>query len=200
MLCTHSFFWHAWSKPSKDRLACSSSKDKPVTVQKILNINMRIRGFTLIELMVVISIIGVLSSIALSGLSTARFKAYDSRRIQELKNLSTDLILYRDTYGTNPVNLIPNSGYGSHQPNFLQELVTAGLLSTNIKAPDNNTTDPYYYYDYGPNNAIGMLLVTQLEAAAPSTTGYPGTCRPWAAGINWCDQNSDTYYCICNPY
>jgi prepilin-type N-terminal cleavage/methylation domain-containing protein len=162
---------------------------------------MKKRGFTLIELLVVISIIGLLASIILTSLTTARLKSYDARRRQEIRNISTALTLYRDTYGSNPANQTPGYGYSDSSPNFLQELLTAGLYKSNPKAPDNDSTNPYRYYDYGGGNPMGMLVVTQLEATAPSPiTGYPGTCRPFAAGTNWCDQSANTYYCMCNPY
>lgn len=157
------------------------------------------QGFTLIELLVVIAIIGVLSSVVLGSITTARTKALDAKRKLEFRNISTALYLYRDIYGTNPINRNPCCGYPDTSPNFLQELVTAGLLPTNPKSP-TSPTNPYYYYDYGAGNSIGMLMVTMLQAAPPTSTGYPGTCRPWAPAQNWCDQSSNTHYCICNPY
>ena len=158
------------------------------------------KGFTLIELLVVIAIIGILSSVVLGNLQQARVKANDARRIAELRTVSTLLALYRDTYNANPINQNPCCGYPDTSPNFLQELVTAGYLATNPKAPSNNSSNPYYYYDYGGGNSIGMIIVTQLESKAPSLTGQPGSCRPFAAGTNWCDQSVNNYYCICNPY
>jgi type IV pilus assembly protein PilA len=58
------------------------------------------KGFTLIELMVVISIIAVLSSVVLAGLQTARVKARNSRIVQEVQQLKNQIELTRsgDTY------------------------------------------------------------------------------------------------------
>jgi len=53
------------------------------------------KGFTLIELLVVISIIGLLSSVVLASVNTARSKARDSKRIQDLKQLQNAVELYR---------------------------------------------------------------------------------------------------------
>ncbi len=155
------------------------------------------KGFTLIELLVVISIIGVLSSVVLASLNTARAKARDAKRKMDMKTISTALQLYYDKFGVMPVNQTPCCGYPDTSPNFLQELVTAGFLSTVPKSSNSNNL--YYYYDYGRNSSAGAIVVTRLESE-PANIGYPGSCRPWAAGQNWCDQTVNTYYCLCNTY
>ncbi len=60
------------------------------------------RGFTLIELMVVISIISLLSSIVLASVKTVRMKARDARRKEDLHNIYTALHLYYDEKGYLP--------------------------------------------------------------------------------------------------
>lgn len=157
------------------------------------------KGFTLVELLVVIAIIGLLSSVIFASLNSARAKGRDARRMADLKNIQTALNVYYDTHASFPINRTPCCGYPDSQSNFLQELVDDRLLPVNPKSP-TSPSNPYYYYDYGPGNQIGTLLVTSLEAAPPSVAGYAGTCRPWGAGVNWCDQRSSTYYCLCNPY
>lgn len=56
----------------------------------------RTRAFTLIELLVVIAIIGVLSAVILSGLSVARAKGNDAKRITDMRELQKALELYYD--------------------------------------------------------------------------------------------------------
>lgn len=54
------------------------------------------RGFTLIEILVVIAIIGILAGITLVALGGARNKARDSRIISEMSQLRSAAILYDD--------------------------------------------------------------------------------------------------------
>ncbi|KKQ58329.1 MAG: fimbrial protein pilin [Parcubacteria group bacterium GW2011_GWC1_38_17] len=52
------------------------------------------RGFTLLELLVVISIIGLLASIALVSLDSARKKTRDTQRLSDMAGIQKALRLY----------------------------------------------------------------------------------------------------------
>lgn len=60
------------------------------------------RGFTLIELLVVISIISLLSSVILGAFNTARSKARDARRINDITQIRNALELYYLENGSYP--------------------------------------------------------------------------------------------------
>jgi prepilin-type N-terminal cleavage/methylation domain-containing protein len=60
------------------------------------------RAFTLVELLVVISIIGLLSTIATVSLTSARLKARDGKRQADVKQIITAMQLYYDTNGKYP--------------------------------------------------------------------------------------------------
>lgn len=162
-----------------------------------VRIKIRRSGFTLIELLVVISIISSLASIILVSLNFAKAKVRDAEAMMELRQVSTALYLYYAKHNTmpTPVTIAPHTTAFNE---IAQTLVSEGFLGAVPVAPANHT---YQYYNYGPRNEAGGLLVTSLEAANPTYQPYAGTCRPWSGAVNWCDIDVlSTNWCLCNYY
>lgn len=123
------------------------------------------RGFTLIELMVVIAIIGLLASIILVSLSTAQQKGRDARRIADLKEIETALELYYSDHNSYPVATTQTSA------------VTAltALVPTYIS---NLTDDPLggsYHYVYlstagGTFYCLGSIIESAVKPASSCNT------------------------------
>lgn len=81
---------------------------------KPANRSLRSNGFTLLELLTVIAILGVLSSIAIPGYLGSRQRALDSAALQTLKNISKEIDIFN----------IDNDRY----PNDLAEIGCGGIL------------------------------------------------------------------------
>ncbi len=60
------------------------------------------RGFTLIELLVVIAIIGILSTVATVSLVQARRRARDTKRISDIQQVRSALLIYSNQRATYP--------------------------------------------------------------------------------------------------
>ena len=164
-------------------------------------------GFTLIELMVVISIISILSAILTPTVTQLLARARDASKKADFSAISTALYMFVDDHGRMPNNNgtagqgscttptaespAPNDGYDAS----MQELVNGAYLKE-IPRPVN---DAYCYFNYGAGNNMGAMIVANLETET-STTGMKGSCRPFAVGTNWCDLNNDGAYCIRNPH
>jgi prepilin-type N-terminal cleavage/methylation domain-containing protein len=61
------------------------------------------KGFSLVELMIVIGIIAVLSAVVLGSIGSSRAKARDARRKSDLVNIQVALRIYREENGSYPV-------------------------------------------------------------------------------------------------
>lgn len=62
------------------------------------------KGFTLIEMLVVISIIGILATLIAANLNSARSRARDAERKSDLKNIETALRIYYNDKAAYPAN------------------------------------------------------------------------------------------------
>jgi len=76
------------------------------------------KGFTLIEMLIVVAIIAILSGLILTGLSSARKQARDARRMSDLANIASQLEVYFNANNTyvgatvNPTTDPLNVAYG----------------------------------------------------------------------------------------
>jgi len=131
------------------------------------------KGFTLIELMVVISIIGVLSSVVLAGLQSTRVKARNSRIVQGVQQLRNQIELTRsgDSYpsllGSTQSSYSPPPNHQARHSSFTTNL---NVLVTDI-LKQNNLTYPTGYS--GNSTSGGGCGVTyDIAAASNALTIY----------------------------
>lgn len=149
------------------------------------------KGFTLIELLVVIAVIGLLSSIVLVSLQGARAKARDARRMHDLDQIRTALILYYDTY-SNWIETGSGCGYmgngsgwfnyvgGSYPKSIVQCLIDAGFLPIEIIDPTGGKTSTptsgFTYMKYHCGTPTRAYIYTKLETKPQDSTATDGTC------------------------
>lgn len=119
-------------------------------------------GFSLIELMAVIAIIGILSTVMFATYGTARERARDSRRITDIRQLQLGLELYFEacarTYpGSLSVSANDGCSGGITFGDFLQTI------------PDDPQGDPYEYSTTGSNYCLGAVLENENHSLIPDT-------------------------------
>lgn len=81
-------------------------------------------GFTLVELLIVIAILGVLASLILANMSGARERARDTQRKSDLRQLQTALRMYFNDYMKYP------GFYVSGGVSRIQHIATDGSVTT----------------------------------------------------------------------
>lgn len=114
------------------------------------------RGFTLMELLVVLAAVGLLSSVALTSLVNARIEARDSKRIIEIADVSRALQRYAEDH--------------EMYPQTLETLVTQAYLSEVPEDP--RLKEPFVYRTTrdGSRYYLGVNLEASGAAALLSDT------------------------------
>lgn len=112
---------------------------------------MQSKGFTLIELMIVVAIIGVLAAIAIPNYMNYQCKAKQSEAKSNLGSIRTMQEAYRaehDTYGSNS-SVIGFEVQGDNRYSYSITNATDSDFTARANATINNETDVWQIYSNG---------------------------------------------------
>lgn len=146
-------------------------------------------GFTLIEILVVISILAAFVTMLVPNFMVARVKARDSKRKSDLKQIQKALELYRQDQ-TPPI-------YPAALPTPCGSWKSADLSTTymNVVPGDPMTSCPTqtgYHYVRDPSDTMRYDLYTCLEDKADSErTNCPPSGFTCATGPGYCYKLSE---------
>ena len=112
------------------------------------------RGFSLIELLVVVIIIGVIAAIAISNLSQTKGAANEASAISSIRNLMTSQYTYATTKG------------GGKYASDLSVLESAGLIDAVLGGGNKDG------YSFGVVSTGGAVMFT--ATANPVSPGFSG--------------------------
>lgn len=131
------------------------------------------KGFTLVELLVVISILGILASIALVSFRSAQMRGRDAQRKSDLKQISSSLELYYSDYGKYPAASSDGLGLIVGCPSTTDTACAWGsgqfwdekTIYFRTVPKDPVTGQNYYYRSITVNNSAyqGFQLFAHLE-------------------------------------
>lgn len=154
------------------------------------------KGFTLIEILIVVAIIAILASVVLVGIGPTQKSARDARRISDLRQVQNAAELYYNKCGYYPGGV---QGSGTPPCTAFTAITTWATLSTNIVGsglgitnalPDDPLGGSTHYFYGAPAPGTSYTMGATLENGANSalTGDIDGTSN----GVS-CD---DPVYCL----
>ncbi len=124
------------------------------------------KGFTLVEIIVVVFIIGVITSFVVVSFSNPRQKSRDIKRISDITQLQMALNSYYQFEGTYPESLVA----GQSLVGSSTEIVFIQNIPQNPAYPDEDCVFDEYHYSYSPGEStyyITFCLEGPLEEYSP---------------------------------
>jgi prepilin-type N-terminal cleavage/methylation domain-containing protein len=137
-------------------------------------------GFTLIEILIVVAIIAILSSVVLVGLGPTQQSGRDARRLSDLHEIQTGLELYYSKCGFYPGNANCVSSTSVGYSGMSSALTGSGIGVSSV--PQDPTAGHTYYYgtdNVGSSYLLMAILENKNNSAfvnysAPSAAGFLG--------------------------
>lgn len=129
------------------------------------------RGFSLIELLVVMAIIALLATAIIAGVTLIQTKSRDTRRIEDMRQISEALELYHATNYQFPKAVTETIIDGT------TDILTTTLVPTgNIPAISTDPLYPDYAYRY-QTNSLGTTYTLMFCLETDSIPGYSAGCN-----------------------
>jgi len=139
---------------------------------------MQERGFSLIELLIVVAIILIISAIALPSFLHSKIAANEASAVYSIRTINTAQVTYATTY--------PTVGYASTLNELAASTSTSSASSANAGILDwvlgctSTTQCPKSGYNFQLTNVSGSPTVTGYSVwgtpITVGTTGYRGFC------------------------
>ena len=125
-------------------------------------------GFSLIELLIVVSIILIIAAIAIPNLLRSRMQANESSAVQSCRNINTANVAYFTSYGAGYAPTL--ASLGDPPPGALPSPATAGLLDS----PLSLGTKAGFAFIYVAGPVLGGQILSYTINANPITVGVTG--------------------------
>jgi type IV pilus assembly protein PilA len=139
------------------------------------------RGFSLIELLIVVAIILIIAAIAIPNLIRARIAANESSAVSSIRTLNTAQAAYQSTFpltgfSSTIAALGPSASTGCTTPTSTNACLVDWVLSQATAA--GSSKSGYYFADAAGTAVGGILLGYTLDGvpAILSQTGVRGFC------------------------
>jgi prepilin-type N-terminal cleavage/methylation domain-containing protein len=142
------------------------------------------KGFSLIELLIVVAIILIIAAIAIPNLLRAKMSANEASAVATLRTLNTAAVAYSTTYGNYPPTL---ASLGPIASGSAPTSTTADLVDS-VLGKDPATKSGYTFVYAGSGSPTSSYSITATPVTVGSTgqrgffTNQTGVIRANAAG------------------
>ena len=148
------------------------------------------KGFTIIEILIVMAIIGFLSTMTLVSFAGARAAARDTKRLSDIRTIQSTLEVYNNAMGVYPA--VTTNTMAALQTELQK------VLGSTFTLPNDPTfaTTPYVYCNSTNAGITGYVLRADLEgnnsvlATAPRDIDGSIACTTAGAGPIACDDTT----------
>jgi prepilin-type N-terminal cleavage/methylation domain-containing protein len=168
------------------------------------------KGFTLIEILIVVAIIAILASIVIVGVGPAQQSGRDARRVADLQDIRNGLQLFYDKCGFYPGTAAPTCTDGSagatwtgSSGSFQSALEGAGIGINVGNVPQDPSTNRTYGYAPSSDNTsyvIGAVLENPTNAVFTNYTAPTNIGSSWSEDATTIAPNKDCKsaqtYCV----
>jgi len=166
--------------------------------RKLTKIQIEKRGFTLVELLVVITVITILAGISVVTYTQVQKNARDGKRKADLTSIQNNLELYYSSYNQYPGETsVCESSRGSCDScpcsgnDWTGTTIATALVSAYVKdLPADPKNDDTYYYEYEPvcNETSTICGINNINCT--------GTCCEYELSARL--ENGTTFR-VCSP-
>ena len=139
------------------------------------------RGFSLIELLIVVAIILIIAAIAIPNLLRSRIAANQASAVGSLRTLNTAEVTYSTTYNTGYSASLACLGPGTTQTptasaaGLIDEVLSGIGTAGGTAATANTSSKSGYTFVYSPGTPNNNKIDTYTLSAGPVSAGTTGT-------------------------
>jgi len=149
---------------------------------------LRIRGFTLVEVLIVVAIVALLAGIVIANIQSSLDTSRDGKRVADIKQLELAFELYKETNGSYP------SGYDSGVVIGVGNAIDTDLAPYFNEVPSDPRSDVDgfdYYYDSSVTCGSSSAVIYAQTLETNSEKNYTSVCTGSPSGF--AEEPTDGY-------